>query len=783
MHTELHAVSIQERTLKSLEYPKILEKLAFYCLSVSGRQAALDLRPLPSIEDACQHMLLFDEGRTWLAIAKQATSAQGNGFRLVSFPDIQEIMELVKTAHSILDAEALWGIRETLTLAQNALLSLNRSEASTHWPHLWERFGSTALPRQSLAALCRCLTEDGHLKDDASPELHRVRSELRRLHQSCMHKVKDFANQYAIGHYLQDDFMTLASDRYVLPVKANFKGRLQGIIHDWSQTGETCYFEPMFLVEINNRLQELKHEEREEERKIFAYLTNLVRDEAPSIANANDFLVFVDVLQAKAKLADALQGSCVALTAGQGVQLVAARHPLLVLAGNPAHPIDIHLREHERGLIISGGNAGGKTVCLKTLGLMAVMTLAALPVSVDKGSTLPPWQNLFAFIGDEQSLDDHVSTFTAQIQNLAHAWERTTENTLILLDEFGAGTDPAQGAALAQAVLDALLDMDAYVVAATHFPALKTYALTRDKARAASVLFDPTTRRPLFRLAYDQVGASQALDVAREHGLPEAILRRAEQYLLLSGEDATAVMDRLNALTVEREQEIATLRDEQQRQKTKRLQLQDRFEAERKKLYDDMRKQSAELLRAWKEGRATHKQTLKEMARLRTQLVPEADTAPEAEAQTALLRIGQEVQHKTFGKKALITDIDTRKNRVKVDMSGLVLWANMQDIRIPSEPATAPRPQQVLVRTQGQSSSLSLDLRGKRADLAISDLIQFLDSALLAGRSVVEVVHGRGTGVLRKQIHAFLQTFPAIKEFSLAPEDRGGDGMTIVTFK
>lgn len=783
MHSQVHAITIQERTLKALEYPKVLEKLAFYCLSVSGRQAALDLHPLPSIEDARLHMLLFDEGRTWLAIAKQATATQGNGFRLVSFPDIQEILELAQAAHSVLDAEALWGIRETLTIAQNALISLNRSEAASHWPHVWERFGNTPLPRQSLAALCRCLTDDGHLKDDASPELHRVRTELRRLHQSCMHKVKDFANQYAIGHYLQDDFMTLASDRYVLPVKANFKGRLQGIIHDWSQTGETCYFEPMFLVEINNRLQELKHDEREEERKIFAYLTDLVRAEAPSIANANDFLVFVDVLQAKAKLADAFQGSCVALTAGQGVQLMAARHPLLVLAGSSAHPIDLLLREHERGLIISGGNAGGKTVCLKTLGLMAVMTLAALPVPVAKGSSLPPWQNLFAFIGDEQSLDDHVSTFTAQIQNLAHAWEHTTENTLILLDEFGAGTDPAQGAALAQAVLDSLLDMNAYVVAATHFPALKTYALTREKARAASVLFDPTTRRPLFCLAYDQVGASQALDVAREHGLPDAILRRAEQYLLLSGEDATAVMDRLNALTVEREHEIATLRDEQQRQKTKRLQLQERFETERKNLYDEMRKQSAELLRAWKEGRATHKQSLKEMARLRTQLVPEADTALQAEAKPDLLRVGQEVLHKTFAKKGQITDIDTRKNKVKLDMNGLVLWAGMHEIALSHGASPASKAQHVLVRTQGQSSSLSLDLRGKRADLAISELVQFLDSALLGGRSVVEVVHGRGTGVLRKQIHAFLQSFPAIKEFSLAPEDRGGDGMTIVTFK
>lgn len=782
MSAFLHAVTIEDRTLKALEYYKVLEKLAFHCLSVSGRQAALDLRPHSCIEDASLHMLLFDEGRTWLSVARQASGTQDNGFRLSSFPDITEIMALVSTPATVLDAEALWGIREVLNMAQNALHSLGRPEATTHWPALFERYGQTPLPRQSLSGLVRCLTDEGQLKDESSPELHRVRSELRRLHQSCMHKVKDFTNQYAMTHYLQDAFMTLSSDRYVLPVKANFKGRMQGIIHDWSQTGETCYFEPMFLVEINNRLQELKHEEREEERKIFAYLTNLVREEAPAINNANAFLIFLDVLQAKSKLAAALNGECVRLSAGNGVQLFAARHPLLVLSGSPAHPVDIHLREYERGLIISGGNAGGKTVCLKTLGLMAVMTLAALPVSAGKGSNLPPWQSIFAFIGDEQSLDDHVSTFTAQIQNLANAWKHADSNTLILLDEFGAGTDPAQGAALAQAVLDALLDIDAYVVAATHFPALKAYALTREKARAASVLFDPSTKRPLFCLAYDQVGASQALDVAREHGLPESILRRAEQYLLLSGEDATAVMARLNELAVEREKENATLREEQQRERAKRLQLQERFEVERKKLFDEMRTQSAALLQAWKEGRATHKQTLKEMARLRAQALPEITENPRTPVQVDQIRTGQEVLHKTFGKKALVTDIDTRKNRVKVDMNGLVLWANLQDIQAVFTPS-APKATQVLVRTQGQSSALTLDLRGKRADLALSELSQFLDQALLAGRTVVELVHGRGTGVLRKQIHTFLKTFPGIEEFSLAPEDRGGDGMTIVTFK
>ena len=312
--------------------------------------------------------------------------------------------------------------------------------------------------------------------------------------------------------------------------------------------------------------------------------------------------------------------------------------------------MDLIFRPTDRALVISGGNAGGKTVCLKTLGLLAIMTLAGLPVPAAKGSVIPWWTSIHAFIGDEQSLDDHLSTFTAQIRHLGNAWEATDRRTLILLDEFGAGTDPAQGAALAQAVLDGLLERGAHVVAATHFPALKTYALTREGVRAASVLFDPGTKKPLFRLAYDQVGASQALDVAREHGLPESVLRRAEQYLLLDGQDMTAVMDRLNALAAKREGELDALKAEQQRTREK----------------------------DWQEGKAGHKQALKELAKVRAELhvSPEQEEAAAPAFDIAELKPGQHVMHRPWNKKAVVREVDARQNRVKLDMNGVTLWAD-----------------------------------------------------------------------------------------------------------
>ncbi len=803
---------ISARTFTALEFDKVLEHLSKKCLSPSGRMAALHLRPYDHAHDAMEAAKLYEECRLWAGIA--ASAPQGSdkkAFRMTAFPDVSGIVPFLRAPHALLDLDGLWTLREVLHMAQQVYTSVQAVVQTTNTalscPRLLALVEACPLPEALTQALRRCLSDDGNIRDESSPELLLVRTELRRLHQNCLRRVKDFANEYNILHYMQDAFMTLASDRYVLPLKANFKGRLQGIIHDWSQTGETCYFEPMFLVEVNNNLQDLKRQEREEERKILEYLTSLVREALPLVDNATHLLSRLDVLMALEKLAQEMstQGinksgkkksesdlACHTVHLDENdasVHLPEARHPLLALAGN-AQPIDILLNKGERGLVISGGNAGGKTVCLKTLGLIALMSLSGFPVPVGHGSHLPAWTHIYAFIGDAQSLEDHVSTFTGQIRQLAEAWEEASSHCLVLLDEFGAGTDPAQGAALAQAVLDGLLDKDATVMAATHFPALKTYALTRPKARAASVLFDPSTKRPLFRLAYDQVGASQALDVAKEHGLPESILRRAEQYLLMDGEDTSALIERLNVLAVQRENEISTLKKEQKEQKQQQQKLQERLERERTKLYEEVRTKAHDLMQAWKAGKVTHKQALKNMSALRADVAENSASAAQTSRPTVVmdsLRVGVEILHRAFGKKGKVCEIDTRKKRVQLDMGGVTLWADMKDLGTENEgipeKVTIDRSLKrggVLSNVAPVGPLLSLDMRGQRADVALGQLETFLDKAILNSRESVEIIHGRGTGVLRKEVHNFLRSFPGIESFALAPEDRGGDGMTIV---
>jgi DNA mismatch repair protein MutS2 len=482
---------------------------------------------------------------------------------------------------------------------------------------------------------------------------------------------------------------------------------------------------------------------------------------------------------AKSGLSDALSAVPLEIAENAPLALKGARHPLLAIGGAAVRPMDIELREGERGLIISGGNAGGKTVCLKTLGITALMGLCGLPALVTEGSTMPFLDQLFVFIGDEQSLEDHVSTFTAQIRNLSASLERVGPKSLVILDEFGAGTDPSQGAALAQAVIDELLERSAWIAAATHFPALKGYGLTKTGLRSASVLFEPKTKRPLYTLAYDQVGTSLALDVAREHGLPESVLQKAERYLLLDGKDSSRIIERLNELVLAREEELAGIRKE-------RLALQENMEKERQRLVrertqvlSELRGRSQEIIRQWKEDRLSRKEALRQLAQVREL----AGSGEKAEAVEGLsfdeLAEGSQVLYPAWAKTGVVTARDEKRHQVKVDLGGIGIWAAPSEL---AHPAAAGKPKifpEHRVKAERARTS-RVDLRGMRSDEAVCELARFLDQATLGGLTEVEVVHGKGTGALRREVHEHLRANPAVQEFTLAPADQGGDGVTIV---
>ena len=777
---------MQSRTAQLLEFTKVLDLVAAHAASEAGAAACRAIRPL---DDAESLSLATDLLAQWMDWALET------GFVLQGFPDLGGLFGHLERPTEVLDLDALWAVGEVLRLALEARAVLSEAD-----PGRWPLLADTAdfpWPERSASGLGRCLNQDGLLRDESSPELFSVRGEIRRIHRQCTGKVKEFLTGEDVAQYLQEEFMTISSDRYVLPLKANFKGRVKGIVHDYSQTGETCYIEPFFLVDLNNQLQDLKREERDAEKAVMTMLTGLLRSEIESVGAAWDFLVQADVRMAKTRFARDMDARCVPSGPERPLRLTGARHPLLASAarrgGGAVVPVDIVLEPGQQALVISGGNAGGKTVSLKTLGLAALMAAGALPVAAEEGSSLPDWRRIVVLLGDEQSIEQSLSTFTAQIRHLGRAMDSIDDRTLVIMDEFGAGTDPSQGAALAQAVVDELLERGAWIALATHFPALKAYALGREGIRAASVLFDPETKKPLFTLAYDQVGASQALDVAREHGMPAGILERAEQYLLLDGSDTSKVLERLNALAVRREQEAADLAAEKKRLEDKRRKLEDTFARERRILLEEMRKASQDIVRQWQAGRKGRKQALRELAKAREDLVAsgavagsagEAPGTPETLEPSAVTP-GMRVRHLPWGKAGTVLEIGGRKGQVKVDLDGVSLWCDPGDLTFAGADADAPAPEQArtgAAQAAGASSgtAVHLDLRGMRADAAESELARFLDKALLAGHREVEVIHGRGTGVLRREVHEFLRRFPAVERFELAPEDRGGDGMTIV---
>lgn len=765
---------MESRTFQVLEFPKILGALSGFATSEPGAAACLAIHPYNSLESVRRAGALFEQGAAWVG---------ESGFRMRAFPELGGVFPHLDSELAVLDQDALFALKILLDLAKDARESL-AGFTERGWQVLEKELFAYAWPQKTVSGIGRCLDAEGQIKDESSPNLLAVRQEIRSIHQRCTKRVKDFVIQENLGAAMQDEFMTVSSDRYVLPIKANFKNKTKGIIHDYSQTGETCYFEPIFLVETNNKLQELKREERAEEYKVLQYLTSLVRQEQHEVREAYEGLVTLDVLMAKVRLADAYGGRTISVSEEGTPKLLKARHPLLALNDESVHAVNIELLEGQRVMIVSGGNAGGKTVCLKTVGLIGLMAFSGLPVPVAEGSSLPLWDDIFVIMGDEQSLEENVSTFTAQIQYLRRVWDKIDGRSLFILDEFGAGTDPTQGAALAQAVIDSLLEKRATAFTATHFPALKAYAMATKGVRAASVLFDPSTKKPLFRLAYDQVGASIALDVAREHGLPATILERAEKYLLLDGSDTSAVLDRLNAMAVKKEVELDAIEDERTRIEKKRVTLEQKFEKERTMLLKEVQSKAQDVVKQWKTERIGQKEARKKLhqARLRIE-----DIAPERKKDPVFsfsdIVPGKKVSYLAWNKSGTVLEINEKKKQAKVDIGGVAMWVkadHLGPVSSTSHPASKP------TGTKAAAPSdlvVEVDLRGNRADEAISELERAMDAALRKGAGKLEIVHGRGTGALRREVHEFLKYYPAVENFSLAPEDRGGDGMTEVTLK
>ncbi len=742
------------------------------CLSEAGSKRVLSLSPVTDEKGVKSLQSLLQEA---LSLGDDLISLVGE------FPPLEGVFEHLGRG-DVLDEDGLWGVFSFLNEARK-VYSFLTSLSQEDYPSLRGLVKGMSWPRMTFQGLSRCLDPSGDIKDRSSPELLNIRGEIRRLQKQCTKKVNDFLTENILGNMLQDEYLTISSDRYVIALKSNFKGKIQGIIHDYSQTGETCYFEPFFLVELNNRLQELRQKEREEKNRILKYLSSLILQEREQLISLYSLLIEMDILRAKLLFSRDMDASILGV-GGEEVTLMGFRHPLLYLEkGEATEPVDILLASDQRALLLTGGNSGGKTVCLKSLGLAALMTLSGLPVPCREGSSIPFWHKIYVFLGDEQSIEESLSTYTAQIKKLRDIWDLIDDTSLVLLDEFGSGTDPSQGAALAQAVVDSLLEKGAWIFSVTHFPALKVYGLTRKEIRVASVLFDPESKRPLYKIAYDQVGTSQALDVAREFGLPREIVERAQQYLMGTEEETSRIISKLNYLAVEREKEIANLRYERERLEVEKRTLRDRYEKKIGVLLEEIGSNIRDIVRQWREQRIERKLALKKLKDLQKKLQGKLPAQRRDKVlDTKELKRGQRVVYLPWKREALVEELD--KEKLKINVSGISLWVQLEDIELRQKEGNPQREREFSVKISlNNLPSLTLDIRGKRVAEAEIMVRQFIDRAMLKGNFRAEIIHGRGGGILRKMVAEVLKEFPGIKRYYFAPEDRGGDGVTIVEFE
>ncbi|MFQ5614040.1 MAG: endonuclease MutS2 [Anaerolineae bacterium] len=799
-----------DRHLKTLEFPKILERLARHAMFSAGKDLARNLTPTPYLSEARTRQAETREARYLLDLKPDAG--------LGGARDVRPLVEQARRGFA-LPPQDLLNIRQTLVAAR----SLRRTVArlADQLPHLAETAQRLADIPGLVNEIGRCIDDYGEVQDGASPDLARIRREIRVTHDRLLDKLNRLVNSPQTAQYLQESLVTQRDGRYVVPLKAEFKGRVRGIIHHQSASGATLFIEPLATVEMNNRLRQLELDEEQEVRRILLALSALVADEGKPLAATVEALAGLDLAFAKARYAaeleavepelvgfrardrgrraDDQEGEPGPLHPGTSLRLLSARHPLL--DPQTVVPIDVVLDEETYILVITGPNTGGKTVSLKTVGLLALMAQAGLHLPAAEGSSLSVFDRVLADIGDEQSIEQSLSTFSAHMTNIVGVLEACSSKSLVIFDELGAGTDPLEGAALARAILGHLLERGVTTLVATHYSELKAFAHTTPGLRNASMEFDLETLSPTFRLSIGLPGRSNAFAIAQRLGLETGIIDGARA---LVSEDAR----RTDALLAEIETEVEAAKRERARAaaERQRAEAQHREIAARLEAIDEERRAILNQARAEARRELDAAQTeirrLKEEAR--SQLAASRSGKQLRQAEASLNALEGELaplpskpaapeQPKALpgrarpGDKVWVAGLDrvgevigVQGDQLEVQIGRFRTTVRREDTELRQRQATrAEPPARSASLPPAESPGLELNLRGQTTDEALLHLEQYLDRAYLAGLPWVRIIHGKGTGTLRRMVRRELGRHPLVASHEPGKEGEGGDGVTV----
>ena len=784
-------------TLEALELPDLRAVLATYAVTDLGRSRLLGLAPTADGDELGARRDRFREAGVLLA----------DGPLVPSFEEsLAPLLERLRPA-----APAAPTGREVLALAGLLDASLAVVEAVRRREEPLEALAALAADLEDLRPLVgrirRTLDRRGEVREDATPELALLRARIRRQREHLYRELQALKQEHQ--DHLSEDTIPVREGRLVLVLQAGAKGRVPGLVHGRSATGKSIYFEPLGVVDANNDLQEASEEEAVEKHRILAELAGELSTRRPAVEGHARFLAELDALQATQRWAVEVGAEPAEIAERHELRLVAARHPLLDpalaerreaalgAAGHrgPVVPLSVALEPELRALVITGPNAGGKTVALKTVGLLAVLHACGLPVPADRGSCIPRLDRVVATVGDEQDLLAETSTFSGRLLRLDEAWKGAGPGSLILLDELGSGTDPEEGAALAGALLTGLLERRALVVITTHLTPLAAEALEADGAYCAAMELDAATGRPTYRLLPGPPGGSEALALARRLGLDPSLVAAAEARLGPEGLDYRRLLGEVEALrqrlAAELERQTSARRDAETERDRLSAELR-ALEAARREAGKSLRQEHERFRREVRGRLAVEVDRLREeldegrrkglAARATDRLMAAAPELPPDEPEPeGELEPGAEVRHRSLGWTGVLKELD--RGRAVVDVAGKTLRCRADELipRGTPERSSAKRPAVQVEEASSGGVAAELDLLGERVAAALDRLDDYLDRALLEGRTEVRIVHGHGTGRLREAVRAHLRGHPAVASWRPGERGEGGNGATVVT--
>lgn len=788
------------KVLKTLEYHKIIDMLTELAGSAPGKELCRNLLPSANIEEI---RTLQNETSLALALIYQKGS--------VSFSGVTDIRASLKRLEvgSILSPNELLRVCKLLE-ACSRVKAYSRKENDNEEPTALDIMFQALQPLTPLAnEIRRCIPSEEEISDDASPALKSIRRSMRQMNDKVHAQLTSMVNG-SVRTYLQDAVVTMRNGRYCLPVKAEHRGQVQGMIHDQSSTGSTLFVEPMAVIKLNNELRELELKEEKEIEIILANLSSRTAEELEALESDLSLLTRLDFIFARAQLSRSYNGSEPIFNENGVINIKKGRHPLL--DKKAVVPIDIRLGKDFDLLIITGPNTGGKTVSLKTVGLFTLMGQAGLHIPAFDRSELSVFEEVFADIGDEQSIEQSLSTFSSHMKNIVTILKEANDRSLVLFDELGAGTDPTEGAALAISILSNLHRQGIRTMATTHYSELKVFALSTPGVENGCCEFSVETLRPTYRLLIGIPGKSNAFAISSRLGLSDDIIEEARQQLSQQDEDFETLISDLETsrVTIEKErEEIDRYKQEIESLKARLERKQETLDTSRERILREANEQAHSILREAKEyadttiknfnkfGKAgiDSRAMEQERSRLREKMTSvEKNMAMKQKPKTTGtlqakdLHLGDSVRVLSMNLKGTVSTLPNAKGDLFVQMGILRSQVNIKDLELISDMETSSPYQHKtgagkIKMSKSASVGIEINLLGKTTDEAISELDKYLDDAYLSHMPSVRVVHGKGTGALRKAVHNYLRRQKHVKDFRLGEFGEGDAGVTIVTFK